>query len=234
MGGGVVFVMAKAPGPGLVKTRLCPPLAPAQASRLARAFALDTMEKLAGLASSGGAGRIEVRLALEGAGQERALDLEEEAARLSIPVEGQGQGDLGARMEEVLGRGLATGRPTVLVGTDAPDLPADLVLSAFEALARVDAVLVPSGDGGYVLVGARRTLPELFRIDAPWSSDGVFAATGEALRRARHPFEVLGGWDDVDDAAALGRLASRLDGGAAVAPRTSRLLGEWRSEGVRF
>lgn len=231
MGGGVVFVMAKAPVPGFVKTRLCPPLSPAQASSLAEAFALDTLEKLAGLAAAGG---VEVRLALDGAGQEGARGLEDLAARLLVPVEGQGGGDLGARMNEALGRGLATGRPTVLVGTDTPDLPATLVLSAFEALSRVDAVLAPAGDGGYVLVGARRPLPELFRIDAPWSSDGVFAATCEALRRAGCPFEVLGSWDDVDDAAALGRLASRLDGASAVAPCTARLLGEWRCEGVRF
>ncbi|MFN2376013.1 MAG: TIGR04282 family arsenosugar biosynthesis glycosyltransferase [Candidatus Binatia bacterium] len=231
MGGGVVFVMAKAPVPGLVKTRLCPPLTSSQASRLAEAFALDTIRKLAAVAVAGG---LEVRVALDGAGQGFGRGLEEEAARLGLPVEGQGQGDLGTRMEEVLGRGLATGRPTVLVGTDAPDLPGALVRSAFEALARVDAVLVPAADGGYVLVGARRPLPELFRIDAPWSSDGVFAATCEALRRAGYPFEVLEGWDDVDDAAALGRLASRLDGGADVAPCTARLLGEWRCEGVRF
>ena len=40
---GVVYVAAKAPQPGVSKTRLCPPLTPDQASQLARAFLHDTL-----------------------------------------------------------------------------------------------------------------------------------------------------------------------------------------------
>jgi len=242
---GIVIVMAKAPVAGFVKTRLCPPLTPGQASRLAAAFAIDTLAMLAGL------GDLEVRLALDGgpdraavaeaegqAGGEAPGEIEEMEAfarRHGVEVEDQGGGDLGRRMERLMARGLAEGLPTVLVGTDCPDLAPAAVRAAFAALGRVDAVLVPVRDGGYVLVGARRPVAGLFTIDAAWSSDRVFEATRDALVRSGGTFEALDEYDDVDDAAALGRLAARLgDGDAAVAPRTAALLGEWRREGVRF
>jgi len=270
---GIVYVLAKPPCPGQVKTRLCPPLTALQACLVAEAFATDTMTMLAAQDA------LEVRLALSepgevnqmprlgepgempgpgepggapGAGEPLppahpgepdrtaesagggALRLRELAQRLGVVVEAQGGGDLGARMARLLERGLATGLPTILVGTDSPDLPPATVECAFAALGRVDAVLVPARDGGYVLIGASRPLAGLFEIDAPWSSARVFAATCEALRREGCAFETLRTWEDVDDAAALGRLAARLDDDSAAAPATARLLEAWRRQGVRF
>lgn len=222
-------MIAKAPAAGFVKTRLCPPLVPAQAALLAAAFAEDTLERLCGLDA------VEVRLALDEQrpGQGEALRLA--ACRAGVAVEDQGGGDLGARMARLLERGLAAGLPTVLVGADSPDMPRETLVAAFEALQRTDAVLAAAGDGGYVLVGARRQVAGLFDIDVPWSSARVFAATCEALARTGCAFETLPPCDDVDDAAALGRLSARFDaGGAAAAPATARLLGQWRCQGVRF
>jgi hypothetical protein len=229
-----VYVMAKAPVAGLVKTRICPPLAPGRAAELAVAFAADVLRMLAA------AGGLDVRLALDrvGSGEKAraaAAILEGLATGLGLPVEDQGEGDLGARMDRLVRRGLADGLPTILVGADTPDLPRDTVLAAARALAGRDAVLAPAADGGYVLVGASRAIDGLFRIDAAWSSERVFVATCEALAREGCAFDVLAGAEDVDDAAALGRLADRLAaGGALVAPSTAALLGTWRTEGVRF
>lgn len=226
--------MAKAPVAGLVKTRLCPPLSPARAAELAAAFASDVLHRLVPIDG------IDLRLALDRAGTDRrarpaGADLEALAAGLGVPVEDQGGGDLGARMDRLVRRGLADGLPTILVGTDTPDLSPEVVRSAVRALAAHDAVLAPARDGGYVLVGASRGLEGLFRIDAAWSSERVFVATCEALTRDGCAFEVLAGAEDVDDAASLGRLAGRLAGsGALVAPATAALLETWRTEGVRF
>lgn len=243
MGAGILYIMAKSPRPGRVKTRLCPPLAARQAAELAGAFAADV------LATAGGLGGVEARLALDDAGADPsdpaaarsggadppAADLRALARSFGITAEAQGGGDLGARMRRLLERGLAGGAPTVLIGTDSPDLPRELIASAFEALGRVDVVLGPARDGGYVLVGARRAVAGLFEIDPPWGSGRVFEATCEALARTGCTFEALCAWDDVDDAAALGRLIDRLDaGGARVAPATARLLATWRQQGVRF
>lgn len=222
----VVYVLAKAPRPGLVKTRLCPPLVPAEASRLAEAFLADTLARLAGH------GGVDLRLALDSG---PAGGGEGEGPRAGLRVESQGGGSLGERMARLLARGLETRLPTLLVGSDCPDLPLSRIDEACAALSRADAVLAPARDGGYVLVGARRDVPELFEIDAPWGSERVFAATCDALARSGRTLAVLEAWEDVDDAAALGRLACRLrDGGRAAAPATARLLDEWRREGVRF
>jgi len=248
----ILYVLAKEPVPGLVKTRLCPPLRPAQAAALAAACAADTLAMAAGLAAvevrlalaparAGGlAARAECRdLAVEAKGRSLAVEAEGrslamEAAGHGLAVEDQGDGDLGARMARLMARGLRDG-PTLLIGTDSPDRPASMVADAVAALQRCDAVLAPAADGGYVLVGARRPLPALFAIDAAWGSRRVMASTCDALSRAGCAFEVLAGWEDVDDARALGRLAARLEGaGADAAPETARLLARWRSEGVRF
>jgi rSAM/selenodomain-associated transferase 1 len=229
---GRVYVLAKEPRAGAVKTRLCPPLVAERACELAVAFAEDTLGRLAGLRE---AARIDVRLALDDGGTGAESSLRVLADRLGIEVEDQGDGDLGARMARLVERGLAGGAPAILVGTDSPDLPPEMLRAAARALTRADVVLAPAEDGGYVLVGARRPVRALFEIEAPWSGPQVFESTCRALRHAHCSFETLPAWDDVDDAAALARLARRLEeSGGAGAPATARLLAEWKREGVRF
>ena len=74
----------------------------------------------------------------------------------------------------------ATG--VVAIGTDSPWLTADEVEAAFEALRHHDAVLGPTQDGGYYLIGLRRFVPALFE-DIAWSTTSVYAQT---LARADH------------------------------------------------
>ena len=66
---------------------------------------------------------------------------------------GQGDGDLGRRMERALIRFRAN--PVVLIGSDIPDIDDSHIAAAFEALGHADFVFGPSDDGGYWLVGAR-------------------------------------------------------------------------------
>lgn len=257
MARGLVYLLAKVPCAGRVKTRLCPPLTPRRAARLAEAFAVDLLTMLATLngpdggdgpgrqPGQGGGRGPEIRLALAGeafpgAGSTAAGRLKALAASLDIPVEGQGDGDLGVRMHRLMDRGLEQGRPTLLIGSDVPDLPRERVAEALSALQDVDAVVGPAADGGYVLIGSRRPVPGMFEIDAAWGGPGVLSATCAALGRSGYTYRTLAPWEDVDDAVALGRLASRLeghdgkggrDGGAAS---TARLLASWGRQGVRF
>ena len=116
-----------------------------------------------------------------------------------VPRRPQGGGDLGARMQGIMdwpGRG-----PVVIVGTDIPAIEQHHIWQAFVALGGADAAFGPTPDGGYWLVGMRRSprVPQAFgRVR--WSSAHALADTianldGCRLARAAH-------LSDVDDAAA--------------------------------
>ena len=124
-----------------------------------------------------------------------------------IPAIGQGNGDLGVRMRRALAA--CPPGPVVLVGGDIPALAAHHVAAAFHLLGRHDLVFGPAEDGGFWLVGARRSprLPRLFE-QVRWSSPYALTDT-----LARLPRGVTVGFverlEDVDNGEAHRRLAPR-------------------------
>ena len=115
----------------------------------------------------------------------------------------QGGGDLGQRMARPL-RHLPPG-PVVIIGTDVPDIRPRHVAAAFRALGDNDAVLGPSTDGGYWLVGLGRRpcTPALFE-GVRWSTEYALADTLANLKGVRK-VALLETLDDIDDGAALAR-----------------------------
>lgn len=199
----VLGIFAKEPLAGRVKTRLCPPFSAAEAAGLYRSCLEETV------AAMGGTG-FDLVLFYDGEADyfRRAFP--------GIPLLPQGDGDLGVRMERALRSLLAGGcDAAALIGSDTPDLPIALVEAAFAALRQADVVVAPAADGGYVLVGERRQVPELFR-DVPWSTAGVLAATRQRAAEAAVDFREVGGWEDVDDLPSLRRLLVRSPGSAAA------------------
>ncbi len=214
-----LVLFAKRPRLGQVKTRLAPPLAPEQALELYRAF-LD--DQIGFLRSFGD--RCDVELCLDGPWTADA------ALRRSVgdlrPTR-QGPGDLGRRMLRAIERASREGsRATVVIGADAPTMPADHVVEAFDELRRgAPGVITPAADGGFVLIGLRRPEPALFR-DVPWGCPEVLDVTLERAREAGIELRQLRPWYDIDDAAGLCRLRDELAAptGAARAPATARVL----------
>ncbi|MBM3571838.1 MAG: glycosyltransferase [Alphaproteobacteria bacterium] len=122
----------------------------------------------------------------------------------------QESGDLGRRM----GRAMASrpAGPTIVVGSDIPEIEIGHIEAAFRALGQADAVFGPAADGGYWLVGCRRRPPihGLF-ARVRWSSAHALADTMSNLRGRRAV--VLGAvLDDIDDANALLRWRRRRRG----------------------
>ena len=94
--------------------------------------------------------------------------------------------DLGERMTRALADGLTDADRVIIVGSDCPSVDANYVNEAVEALDQADVVFGPSEDGGYVLIGARRTHPGMLG-NVPWGSDKALeqsrvAATNAGLR----------------------------------------------------
>ncbi|MBI4537066.1 MAG: TIGR04282 family arsenosugar biosynthesis glycosyltransferase [candidate division NC10 bacterium] len=210
--------MAKAPLPGGVKTRLCPPLVPEQAASLARCFLLDSLAKARGTAGTS------TYLAYSPAGAQDAFRGLADNAIFRIPQQGH---DLGERMDRLSRRLLGAGHPAVIIlGTDTPTLPASILAGAVVGLAggRAELVLGPSEDGGYYLIGLRRPLSELF-VGISWGTPTVLAETRERAGRLGLRTTLLPTWYDVDTPPDLARLQAelRMDR-ASTAPHTAAFL----------
>jgi rSAM/selenodomain-associated transferase 1 len=214
-----LILFAKQPRAGHVKTRLTPPLTAEEALDLYRAFLEDQIRLVAGFAPE--------------AAVELCLDRPEpdafEATQLppGVAASEQGGGSIGDRMRRALRRSLdRDGAATVIIGADAPTLPASRVRDAFRALERgAAAVIAPAEDGGYVLVGLSEPRDELFdRI--PWGGARVMAVTLERAAASDVALELLPGWFDVDRYEDLQRLHRDMSAAATRrrAPSTARAL----------
>ena len=213
--------MARYPEPGRVKTRLASAIGVDGAAMLYRAFLEDLGARFARDS------RWVLHWAFSPAGSAFAADFAADSR--SFP---QVEGDLGARMSAAIDRVLRCGaRRAVLIGSDVPQISADVVEEAFRWLADgADLVLGPAEDGGYYLIGSR-SVPPVFD-DVPWGSDTVLAATLDAARRAALRTQLVGTLFDIDDVAALHRLDAESDDTLAVAlPATRRALERVRSLG---
>ncbi|MCI0570231.1 MAG: TIGR04282 family arsenosugar biosynthesis glycosyltransferase [Myxococcaceae bacterium] len=209
----LLCVFAKAPVPGRVKTRLARHLGDVRAAALARAFLLDTWS---GLGCLGGVERV---LALDGAPDLLPPEL------CGAEVWPQPEGHLGRRLEEVLARALGRSDRAVALGADTPGLPPRLLEETLLALERADAVLGPSADGGFYLLGLRRPCTGLLE-DVPWSTAQTLACTRRRLEEGGLHVVTVSPWFDVDEPADLARLGTLLHRGEVVAPRTLDALRE--------
>ena len=158
-----VAIMAKAPIPGLAKTRLIPSIGAHAAARLQEAMTERTV--LMALAADIGP------VTLWCAPDPSHVSFRDMATSHKITLKRQPDGDLGKRM---LGA-FATG-PTLVVGSDCPALKPEHFEAAAHALRDADVVLVPAEDGGYVLIGTRAAQPELFS-NMTWGTATVLAET---------------------------------------------------------
>ena len=200
-----LLVFAKAPRPGRVKTRLARDVGPDRAALLYRRMGRAVVD-----AVRDGPFGVTICFDPEDAEAEMREWLDEDAG-VAAPLEWepQGEGDLGARMERALRRSLSSAERVCLIGTDAPDVDATLVMDAFDALSHADVVLGPATDGGYYLIGVRAPAPSLFR-QVPWSTPDVFTCTVERARQAGLTVQTLPELRDVDTVADLAHLPREL------------------------
>ena len=207
-----ILLFAKAPLKGRVKTRLIPVLGADRATRLYRDLLRHQLERLsqAGLAS------LELWCAPDTTHPE-FLSLRRE---LGVSLHPQQGVDLGERMAVAAGDALWRYRSVLLLGVDSPGLTLNMIEQALDELAEGrEAVLGPAEDGGYVLLGLKRTAACLFR-DIPWGGDRVAATTRQCLDRLGWRWHELPESWDLDRPQDLVRLTSLEWGRAWVANQT--------------
>jgi uncharacterized protein len=213
----LLVIMAKAPKPGAVKTRLTPRLSLQAVTAFYRCLLDDTLA-----------------LARSLVGVEIAIMCPDSDVNELASLTGQG-----VRVVAQKGEGLAAGltsvfahfvegpqRRIIAFNSDSPHLPRSVIEEAFETLRAHDLVVGPTDDGGYYLVGAKASHPTLFS----GGGMGTSSALERLLSRAR-VLELSVGFEDpfydIDVADDLIRLAAELQCAPGRAPRTAVWLKHW-------
>jgi rSAM/selenodomain-associated transferase 1 len=223
----VLVIMAKAPRPGEVKTRLAPSLSPTAVTTFYCCLLEDTLALARSLSD------VEVAVMCP---ESDVTELAQLAGNEASVVAQKGEG-LAAGLTSVFAhfaqdhrredhpRG-AHQRRTIAFNSDSPHLPRAVLEDAFETLATHDVVVGPTHDGGYYLVGAKASHPTLFAGDGM----GTSSALERLLTRAQGlqlSVSLAESFYDIDVADDLTRLAEELRLAPARAPRTAAWLKEW-------
>jgi len=213
----VLVIMAKAPRPGVVKTRLTSSLPVEAVTEFYRCLLNDTLRLARSLRD------VEVAIMCPDSDVNELAQL----AGCAVSVVAQEGEGLAAGLTSVFAHFAEDhSRHTIAFNSDSPHLPSSVLENAFEKLTAHDLVVGPTHDGGYYLVGAKASHPTLFARDGM----GTRSALESLLSHARilelsvglaEPFY------DVDVADDLTRLAAELRLSPARAPHTAAWLKEW-------
>jgi uncharacterized protein len=208
-----IIVLAKAPVPGRVKTRLCPPCDSAQAARLAESALVDTLRTVAATPC------------------DRRVLVLDGAPGPWLPARFEVLPQRGGGLDERLAHAFTdVGTAGLLVGMDTPQVTPARLTASLDALnaPHVDAVLGPSVDGGWWGIGLRVPDPSVF-LGVPMSTAHTGAAQLARLHQLglrTRALPTLQDVDDFDDAIAISRAAPH---GRFAA--TLRLLPRLRARG---
>ena len=215
----VLVIMAKAPRPGAVKTRLESSLSPNAIIDFYRCLLDDTLTLARSLND------VEIAIMCPNSDVTELAQLVKNNASV-VPQTGEG---LAAGLTSVFAHFTANRqRPIIAFNSDSPHLPPAVLEDAFTTLVAHDVVVGPTHDGGYYLVGAKASYPKLF------SGDGM--GTSTALERLLSRVGALNlsvgfadPFYDIDVVDDLNRLAAELRLAPARAPRTALWLKEWEA-----
>jgi hypothetical protein len=195
-----LIVFVRFPEKGRVKTRLAKDIGEENARILYTYFVRDLLKTI-------DTGKLSITICFSPPGAGKAMQRWLGTGYQYILQRGE---NLGERMknafEDVFSSGFAK---AILIGTDIPDISALIIKDAF-CIDGQDAVVGPSYDGGYYLIGFRKDtfLPAIFDGIA-WGTERVFEKTMEIFTRNRYAVRILSVCQDVDRLADLKALYQR-------------------------
>jgi rSAM/selenodomain-associated transferase 1 len=205
-----VAIMCKTPEAGLSKTRLSPPLSPAECADISACFISDLAGTIDQLTGDGVVG-CAVYTPIGSETRLRAL------LPRGFELTPQVDGDFGERLRRGVVDLLEKGyEGVILVNSDSPTLPLAILSDAVAAVRRAAGhadcvVLSPAYDGGYTLIGLTKPHARLFQ-DVAWSTGTVYATTLQRAHEIGLAVVNVAGWYDVDDATSLKMLEDEMAG----------------------
>ncbi|HEX8341717.1 MAG TPA: TIGR04282 family arsenosugar biosynthesis glycosyltransferase [Tepidisphaeraceae bacterium] len=198
-----LVVFAKHPTAGRVKTRLQPTYTPAQSAAVQDVFLRHFVRRLAALRLG------QVVIAFDP--PDAAAEMAQFAADGEVELLPQVEGDLGCRLCAAAGSLSERFEQVLMFGVDSPDVPGTYVRKLPRILAKYDAILAPTDDGGFWALGVRRG------VDLERTLAGVEWSSGQEKPQVAANFTAAGyrvgdgdQWSDVDHPADLGALLERL------------------------
>jgi len=212
----VLVIMAKAPRPGVVKTRLAASLSPRAVTDFYCCLLDDTLALARSLHD------VEIAIMCPDSDVNELARLANNEASV-VAQKGEG---LAAGLTSVFAHFAQHQRRVIAFNSDSPHLPRSVLEGAFETLAAHEVVVGPTHDGGYYLVGAKASHPTLFAHEGM----GTSSALERLLSRSRALELSVGFADpfyDIDIAEDLSRLAKELRVAPERAPRTAQWLKRW-------
>lgn len=217
-----ILVFIKSPEKGNVKSRLSAVIGEEHACRIYELFVLDLLKTLQKVADDG---NYALKVCFYGPESGEAIAAWLGSRYEYLPQQGK---DLGERMSLSFRESFTSGhRQILLVGSDIPDLPAQIIHDGFAFLERHGAVIGPSHDGGYYLIGFRSDcfLPDIF-AGIQWGTDEVFEKTMARFRLGNQDVSILPAWQDIDTLEDLRDLQARNTCGDFIDSETLRYLRE--------
>lgn len=192
------MIFAKYPTPGKVKTRLGGQIGYRLAADLYHLFIEQTLELARRAAPD------TIYLAYE---PEERLDDFKKLIHDGLSYFAQHGKDLGQRMLNAFNYVLnQSSYKVIILGSDSPTLPVQIVKDAFKRLHASDLVLGPAEDGGYYLIGVKKVHKDIFK-NIQWSSSSVLQKTIERASDVGLTCSILPEWYDVDELKNLERAA---------------------------
>ncbi len=215
-----LIIMAKAPTPGFVNTRLAARIGEDSAAQVHRLLTLHTLETIEYHPSC------PVELwCTPNAEHPFIKDCQK---KYPITLRTQQGENLGERMAHAFKTTLESSGKAIMIGTDCPYLSSAHLHGALDALSDgQDAVITPADDGGYVLIGLRRFSPMIFSNIA-WGTQTVYQASCARLQQLGWPWLEHGQLSDIDTPADLDRLMA-LDITPQIPGRLGKLINALKS-----
>ena len=210
-----LFIFAKEPQKGRVKTRLKGCLSQAQCLSLYKAFLKDTIDLAKNI-------RCDVRILA----YDSSCKSPDYLKRIRRPFKlyKQKGRDLGQKMHNAFKSANGSGDfKSVIIGSDSPSLPASFIEEAFRKLNKSDLVLGPTLDGGYYLIGLKKPCFDIFK-GIQWSSNQVLKNTVKNAKKLGKRISILKSWYDIDEPQDIAHLKQDLKKRRDIAKWTRRFL----------